>query len=46
MGIALGVPILLAAAIGVWFVLGRKKKEPRAEPLEQEMGEPIHLGRM
>jgi len=42
----LGVPVLLAAAIGVWLVFGAKKKKPGVERVEQQMGEPIHLGRM
>ena len=43
-GIGLGVPVLLAAAIGVWLVFGAKKH--RVERVEQQMGEPIYLGRM
>ena len=44
-GIGLGVPILLAVAIGVWCVIGAKKK-PRVARVEKQIGEPIHLGRM
>jgi len=47
LGFGLGVPILLAAAFGIWFVRGGKKKPlRRVEPVEQQKGEPIHLGRM
>ena len=45
-GVGLGVPILLAAGIGAWFAFRRKKKPLRVEPVEQQMGEPIYLGRM
>ena len=45
-GLGVGLPILLAAAIGVWIVLGAKKKKPRAAPVEEQKGEPIYLGRM
>ena len=46
-GIGVGVPILLAAAIGAWFVVGASaKKNLRADRVEQPMGEPIYLGRM
>ena len=44
-GIGLGVPLLLAAAIGVRFVLGKKKK-PVVQRVEEQKGEPIYLGRM